>query len=124
MRLAANGIIGFSDVPLRVALWFGALVSALAIFYGLFVIAGWFFVSRPVQGWTSTVVILSFLGGVNLMMFGVVGLYVGRIYEQVKNRPLYVVDKADGGEQSDVGSGESADDLVAHAAAVTDWPSR
>lgn len=124
MRLAANGIIGFSDVPLRVALWFGALVSAVAIFYGLFVIAGWFFVSRPVQGWTSTVVILSFLGGVNLMMFGVVGLYVGRIYEQVKNRPLYVVDKADGGKQSDVGSGESADDLVAHAAAVTDWPSR
>ncbi len=72
MRLATDGIIGFSDIPLRFALWFGALVSAVAIFYGLFVIAGWFFSSRLVEGWTSTVVILSFLGGVNLMMFGVV----------------------------------------------------
>jgi glycosyltransferase involved in cell wall biosynthesis len=96
MRLAANGIVGFSDIPLRIALWLGALVSAMAIFYGLWVTMGWFFNSRVVQGWTSTVVILSFLGGANLMMFGVVGLYVGRIYEQVKNRPLYVVDAADG----------------------------
>ena len=54
--------------------------------------AGWLFSSKLVEGWTSTVVILAFLGGVNLMMFGIVGLYVGRIYEQVKNRPLYIVD--------------------------------
>jgi dolichol-phosphate mannosyltransferase len=67
----------------------------MAMFYGLSVTVGWFFTDRLVEGWTSTVVILSFLGGVNLMMFGVVGLYVGRIYEQVKNRPLYIVDAAD-----------------------------
>ena len=110
MRLATNGIIGFSDMPLRIALWFGALVSALAIFYGLWVTVSWFFSSRVVEGWTSTVVILSFLGGVNLMMLGVVGLYVGRIYEQVKNRPLYVVDTADDGAPGDVGSGEDRGD--------------
>ena len=110
MRLAANGIVGFSDIPLRVALWFGALVSIMAIFYGLWVIAGWFFDSRLVQGWTSTVVILSFLGGVNLMMFGVVGLYVGRIYEQVKNRPLYIVDTADSEGAANVASGSGTEE--------------
>jgi len=97
LRLAANGIIGFSDLPLRIALWFGALVSVLAFVYGLIVIAGWIFDRGAVPGWTSTVVILSFLGGVNLMMIGVVGLYVGRIYGQVKNRPLYVLDPEDDG---------------------------
>lgn len=91
VRLATHGVLGFSDVPLRMALWFGAMVSILAILYGMFVIVGWFFNPDLVQGWTSTVVILSFLGGINLMMIGVVGLYVGRIHEEVKQRPLYVV---------------------------------
>lgn len=92
LRLATNGIIGFSDIPLRAALWFGAAVSAMAIFYGLYVTAGWFFNDNLVEGWASTIVILSLLGGVNLMMIGVAGLYIGRIYEQVKNRPLYLLD--------------------------------
>ncbi len=95
LRLAANGIIGFSDIPLRVALWFGALVSVLAIVFGIYVVAGWIWNDSLVQGWASTVVILSFLGGVNLMMIGVAGLYIGRIYEQVKNRPLYLLDETD-----------------------------
>lgn len=95
IRLATNGIIGFSDIPLRAALWFGATVSLLAILYGLYVTAGWFFNDDLVQGWASTIVILSLLGGVNLMMIGIAGLYIGRIYEQVKNRPLYLLDDAD-----------------------------
>ncbi|MEM7742134.1 MAG: glycosyltransferase family 2 protein [Pseudomonadota bacterium] len=95
LRLATNGIIGFSDIPLRVALWFGALVSVLAIVFGIYVVAGWIWSDSLVQGWASTVVILSFLGGVNLMMIGVAGLYIGRIYEQVKNRPLYLLDETD-----------------------------
>ena len=94
LKLAADGILGFSDVPLRAALWVGTLVSVLAVFYGLFVIGGWFFSGEAVAGWTSTVVTLAFLGGINLMMTGIVGLYVGRIHNQVKNRPLYVLDAA------------------------------
>lgn len=93
MRLAADGIIGFSDIPLRMALWFGAIVSLAAMAFGLYVFAGWLFNATLVQGWASTVIILTFLGGVNLMMIGVAGLYVGRIYEQVKNRPLYIIDQ-------------------------------
>ena len=94
LKLATDGILGFSDVPLRAALWAGSLVSVLAVFYGLFVIGGWFLNGQVVTGWTSTVVTLAFLGGVNLMMTGIVGLYVGRIHNQVKNRPLYVLDAA------------------------------
>ena len=92
LRLAMHGVLGFSDVPLRMALWCGALVSVLAICYGVFAAVGWLIGGEAVQGWTSTVVILSFLGGINLMMVGIVGLYVGRIHEQVKGRPLYIVD--------------------------------
>jgi polyisoprenyl-phosphate glycosyltransferase len=94
LKLAADGILGFSDVPLRAALWVGTLVSMLAVFYGLFVISGWFYNGEAVAGWTSTVVTLAFLGGINLLMTGVVGLYVGRVHNQVKNRPLYVLDTA------------------------------
>ncbi len=99
LRLAMNGILGFSDVPLRMALWCGAVVSVLAICYGVVATMGWLFGGPAVEGWTSTVVILSFLGGMNLMMVGIVGLYVGRIHEQVKGRPLYVVDQSADREQ-------------------------
>lgn len=93
LRLAANGILGFSDIPLRIALWFGTLVSVLAMAFGIWVFAGWALNATLVPGWASTMIILTFLGGVNLMMIGIAGLYVGRIYEQVKNRPLYIVDE-------------------------------
>lgn len=99
MRLAADGIIGFSDIPLRMALWVGALVSLGAMAFGLYVFAGWLFNETLVQGWASTVIILTFLGGVNLMMIGIAGLYVGRIYEQVKNRPLYIIDADAAGDR-------------------------
>jgi glycosyltransferase involved in cell wall biosynthesis len=91
MRLATNGILGFSDAPLRLALWFGILVSLGALSYGLFVFIGWTYSRGLVQGWTSTVLILSFLGGIQLLTLGIVGLYVGRIHNEVKQRPLYFV---------------------------------
>ena len=91
LRLAFHGIIGFSDLPLRLSIWTGVLISNAALLYGVYVIVLWFLGRRLVEGWTSTVVILTFLGGINLIMTGVVGLYVGRIHEEVKNRPLYIV---------------------------------
>jgi dolichol-phosphate mannosyltransferase len=91
MRLAVNGIIGFSDIPLRMAFWFGTAVSLAALTFGIVVLINWLLHNATVQGWASTVVILSLLGGINLMTMGVVGLYVGRIFSQVKERPLYVL---------------------------------
>ena len=92
VRLALNGVIGFSDAPLRLAIWMGLAVSALALLYGVYVIAAWLMQSHLVSGWSSTIVIVSFLCGVNMLMTGIIGLYIGRIYNEVKRRPLYVVD--------------------------------
>ena len=71
-------------------------MSALALAYGFYVIAMWLAHSTLVSGWSSTIVIVSFLCGVNMLMTGIVGLYVGRIYNEVKHRPLYVVDRTAG----------------------------
>lgn len=96
MRLATHAIVSFSEKPLRLALWSGLLVSALALAYGCYAVVSWAFDAGVVSGWTSTVVVISFLCGFNLLMTGVVGLYVGGIYAEVKHRPLYVVDQVRG----------------------------
>jgi glycosyltransferase involved in cell wall biosynthesis len=99
--LAANGIISFSDAPLRLALWAGAAVSALAFIYGLSVIGRWAFGDPSLErGWSSTIVIIAALGGANMLMTGVIGLYVGRIYAEAKGRPLYIVERAIGFEDA------------------------
>jgi len=92
LRLAANGIIGFSDVPLRLALWCGSIVSLASFSIGAFYFIGWLLGGTTVPGWTSTVLLLSFLSGVQLLTMGVIGLYVGRTYNESKQRPLYFVD--------------------------------
>jgi dolichol-phosphate mannosyltransferase len=91
IKLATNGLLGFSDVPLRLALWFGMLVSVAALALGAYIFFNWFLNSDLVEGWTSTVVILTMLGGIQLLMLGIVGLYIGRIHNEVKRRPLYFI---------------------------------
>jgi dolichol-phosphate mannosyltransferase len=98
IRLAANGVVSFSDAPLRLALWAGLAVSTLAILYGLWAIGMWFARADLARGWSSIIVVVTFLGGANMLMTGIMGVYVGRIYAEVKRRPLYVVDRAIGFE--------------------------
>ena len=93
MRLAVHGIVSFSEKPLRAALWGGMAISVTAASLGAYAVVAWAFNFGVVQGWTSTVVIISFLPGINLFMTGVIGLYVGGIHAEVKRRPLYVVDR-------------------------------
>jgi polyisoprenyl-phosphate glycosyltransferase len=103
LSLAVNGIISFSEAPLRAALWCGMAVSALALLYGLYVLGLWATSPHLVRGWTSTVVIAAFLGGANMFMTGIMGLYVGRIYAEVKARPLYLIDRSIGFEVASAG---------------------
>ncbi len=98
IRLATNGLVSFSDAPLRIALWAGLAVSSLAILYGVWVIARWAMNADFARGWSSIIVVVTFLGGANMLMTGVMGVYVGRIYAEVKRRPLYIVDKTVGFE--------------------------
>ena len=96
IRLAMDGVIGFSDVPLRLALWLGALVSLGAMIYGIYIFAIALFTGGLVAGWASTIVVLSFLSGINLLISGVIGLYVGRIHNESKERPLYFISESIG----------------------------
>jgi dolichol-phosphate mannosyltransferase len=91
IRLAMDGILGFSDAPLRMAIWAGIGVSFLAMLGGLYAIALRMWRDDLVAGWASTIVVVAFLSGMNMMMTGIVGLYVGRIHREVKARPLYLV---------------------------------
>ncbi|HET7551270.1 MAG TPA: glycosyltransferase family 2 protein [Gemmatimonadaceae bacterium] len=90
--LAVNGILALSKFPLRVATYFGLAVSLASFLLGI-----WYIVQRllgnadMVRGWASTVVIVLFLGGVQLLTIGIIGEYLSRIYDEVKERPLYVV---------------------------------
>ncbi|WP_417260665.1 glycosyltransferase family 2 protein [Celeribacter sp.] len=96
LRLAMDGVIGFSDAPLRLALWLGMIVSLSAMAYGVYIFAVAFFTDGLVAGWASTIVILSFLSGMNLLISGVIGLYVGRIHNESKERPLYFISESIG----------------------------
>lgn len=100
-KLAVNGIIGFSDLPLRMALWCGSLVSLISFGAGLFVFIGWLVGGETVPGWASTILLLSFLSGVQLLTLGVIGLYVGRTYNESKRRPLYFIETSHSLDESD-----------------------
>jgi dolichol-phosphate mannosyltransferase len=91
LALGVNGIVAFSKVPLRLATYLGVVASATSI-----VLAAWAFYQRlvggdTVRGWASTLVVILLLGGAQLLMIGVVGEYLSRIYDEVKQRPMYVI---------------------------------
>jgi dolichol-phosphate mannosyltransferase len=112
MRLAVHGIVSFSEKPLRAALWGGMAISVMAALLGAYAVVAWAFNFGVVQGWTSTVVIISFLSGINLFMTGVIGLYVGGIHAEVKRRPLYVVDRLTGFDEAIKAQAENRDASV------------
>lgn len=91
LRLAATAALSFSEKPLQYMVAFGALVCAGALAYGTTMIVRALFGSVSVEGWASLIVAIFFMGGVVVASLGVVGLYVGQIFAQVKNRPLYVL---------------------------------
>ena len=91
LSFAADGIVSFSAVPLRLTLYFGFLVSMLSLLAVFVAVVLKLTGGYEVPGWASIAVAVSFLSGIQLTMLGVIGAYVGRIYEEVKHRPLYLV---------------------------------
>lgn len=88
---ASDGILSFSAKPLRFATTVGLVTAAFALLGILYVVALRLFTSIWVEGWTAIMIALLFFGGVQLVCLGILGEYVGRIYGEVKKRPLYVV---------------------------------
>lgn len=96
VELALDGIISFSKAPLRIAIYLGLLAAAVAFLGGLYVLSEKLFTDKAILGWASTIVSITFLGGLTLMTLGVIGEYIGRIYDEVKQRPLYIIQETAG----------------------------
>ena len=91
-NFALEGITSFSTAPLRLATYFGLLTAAVAFLYALWVIVKAVFWGDPVAGWPTMMAVILFLGGVQLIALGMIGEYLGRLYDEAKQRPLYLVD--------------------------------
>ena len=91
VRLAVDAIGGFSALPLRLASMLGLFLSFLGALYFLYVIGVRLLTDSAVEGWTSVIGVTLVLGGVQLACIGIIGHYLGRIYDEIKNRPLFVV---------------------------------
>jgi dolichol-phosphate mannosyltransferase len=94
VRFALDGITNFSYLPLQLATYTGFLVAGLALFGILLAIMLRLFAGHQLAGQATTLVVVLFLGGIQLICLGIIGEYLGRIYDEVKRRPLYIVDEA------------------------------
>jgi dolichol-phosphate mannosyltransferase len=90
LRFSLDGVTAFSTVPLRIASYVGLFAALSGIPYALWAVYARLFTDWAVHGWASVVVALLFLGGVQLISIGIMGEYLGRVYEEVKGRPLYL----------------------------------
>ncbi|RDY66109.1 glycosyltransferase family 2 protein [Lysobacter soli] len=91
-NLALEGITSFSTAPLRLATYLGLLTALVAFLYGVAIIVKALLWGDPVAGWPTMMSVILFLGGVQLIALGVIGEYLGRLYDESKQRPLYLVD--------------------------------
>jgi dolichol-phosphate mannosyltransferase len=94
VKLAVTGIIMFSNLPLRIATYIGLLVAAFSAIYALAIIGRWLLVARfDVPGFLSILVLVTFIGGVQLVSIGIIGEYVGRLMENTRRWPVAIVDE-------------------------------
>jgi len=91
LKFAFDGITSFSYKPLKLATYFGTFLSAMSFLYLLVVIYQGLFTDSTVAGWASTLAVSLFFNGIVLIILGIIGEYIGRIYDEVKGRPLYIV---------------------------------
>lgn len=93
MEMAMQLIVAQSVKPLLYSIKFGFLLAFLSLSYGLFIFIRHFTLQQPVPGWTTLALLVCFLGGLGFTQLGIMGLYLGRILDEVRQRPLYIVDQ-------------------------------
>jgi dolichol-phosphate mannosyltransferase len=101
LRFAADATVAFSFTPLRVATALGFVISLSCFVYAAYAVYAKLVEGSVVSGWTSLMVAVLFLGGVQLLCLGAIGEYLGRVYEEVKGRPLYLVERVEQGDPGD-----------------------
>jgi len=103
LKLATDGIFAFSIVPIRAAALLGAAVTALSMLYVLYALYARLFLRESPKGFTALIMTVTFLSGVLLFFLGVIGEYVGRIYEETKERPIYIISRIAGELRNEAG---------------------
>jgi polyisoprenyl-phosphate glycosyltransferase len=108
LLFAWDGMVSFSSFPLRVASLVGVCVSLLGWLYLVYVLAIRVFTDRAIPGWTSVTAAVLLLGGAQLVFLGILGQYVGRMYDDVKQRPLFLIAEDTESDMATIGGGERA----------------
>ena len=97
MKLAITGITSFSAFPLRIAWWVGLTISLSGFAYAMYILYEYFFArGHVIAGWTSLTIAVLIIGGTQLMILGVIGEYLFKIFYEIKGRPLYIIQSTDG----------------------------
>ena len=94
LALGLDGVTSFTAFPLRLITMLGFIVSLLAFLAGIWAIASWLILANTIQGWTSIVLPMYFLGGIQLLSIGIIGEYLGKNYLESKHRPRFIIEKS------------------------------
>lgn len=91
LHFALDGITAFSDVPLKIVTYFGFIVSVIAFFVAIYALLAKFVWENSVPGWTSLMIAILFIGGIQMIAIGIIGEYLSRMNHNIRNRPLYII---------------------------------
>lgn len=100
INLAIDGITSFTTSPLRISTFIAIPTFLVLFIYFIYVIAKSFIVHQPIQAFQATILLILFFSGIQIMLFGIVGEYLGRIFNETKNRPLYLVNEYNGEKEN------------------------
>ena len=108
LRLATDGVTSFSTSPLYLSLYLGLLEATAGFVYGLYVLYARLFTDEAVPGWASVILLVTWSSGIQFVMIGVLGIYLGKVFEEVKQRPLYLLRETAGFAEAAEGPAEAA----------------
>jgi len=91
LKFASTGVTAFSVKPLKISIYLGSVIAFLAFLYGLYAAYIHIFTDRAITGWTSVIISVLFVGGINLLMLGIIGEYLGKLFIENKRRPNYLI---------------------------------
>lgn len=91
LKFATAGVTSFSVKPLRISIYLGSAIALLSFFYGLYALYIFAFTNHAITGWTSVIISVLFVGGINLLMLGIIGEYLGKLFIENKRRPNYLI---------------------------------
>jgi len=94
IKLATDTIIAYSDKPLRLFVGFGFLISSISFIYGICILLRSVIYGSPIAGWSSLMISIYFIGGIIIAILGIVGVYLGKTFNEVKKRPLYIISRS------------------------------